>query len=400
MSNTKKNEAVTEVKEVKEEKLVTKYDKKMQKRKEEARKDARNKKIFKITSIAVLAVAVVSLVVATVINVNRIYKEYIKVDGQSVSQIEFDMYYSLSKNAMVSQQLYSDMTYLDYFAGYMGYDVTKSDKVQDYSDKYTWFDYFANSTLNTIKEYKALNKIADENGFEYADADHDYEHFIEDVKKEADEAGMSFGAYYKSLLGKHATKSNSEKFVREYLRAVAYEEEYYEKNKASDDEVKKYYEEHKDDYDMVEYHSVFIKADEKTDAALAEAKKKADEFMAAVDSAEKFAELCVDYVHKDDVETYKKEKATLMTEIYKASLSTDESKWLFDKERKAGDKTVIEDKTNYKYEVIFFVERDYDMDNNETIKSVLYSEKYTKMIEKYTKDITVEDKHNRIKIME
>lgn len=397
MSKTKKNDVVTEVK---EEKVVTKYDKKMQKRRAEAKKDARNKKIFKITSIVVLVVAVVALVAATIINVNRIYKEYIKVDGESVSQIEFDMYYNITKNNMVSQTLYGDMTYLDYFVSYLGYDTSKSDKVQDYSDKYTWFDYFGNTTLSYIKEYKALNKLADEANFEFKDADHEYEHFIEDMEKAADEVDMAFGAYYKAVFGDHASKSNTKEFVMEYLRAVAYEDVIYEANKASDAEVKEYYEKHKDDYDTVEYHSVYIRAEEKNDTSLAEAKKKADEFMNDVVSVETFVDMCVDYVAKADVETYKKDKATLMTDIYKSNVSSDEAKWLFDAGRKTGDKTVIEDKTNYQYQVMYFVERDYDTDNNEVIKNTLYSEKYSEIVGAKTKDMTVEDKHNRIEIME
>ncbi|MBQ4283748.1 MAG: peptidyl-prolyl cis-trans isomerase [Lachnospira sp.] len=394
---TKKNVEVTEAK---EEKVLTKYDRKMQRRKAEEKKEARTRKIFKITSITVLVVALVSLVIATVFNVNRIYKEYIKIDGESISQIEFDMYYSLTKNSIVSQTLYGDMTYLDYFVSYLGYDTTKSDKVQDYSDKNSWFDYFGTSTLATIKEYKALNKLADEHGFEYADADKDYEEFIHELEHEAEHAEKSVGAYYKDLFGKHATKSNTESFVKEYLRAVAYEEHLYEHEKATDDEVKKYYEEHKDDYDCVEYHSVFVRAEEKNDTALAEAKKKADELLKEATSVEALIEGCVDYVAKDDVETYKKEDATLMKDIYKGSLSTTESDWLFNKDRKKDDKTVLEDKTNYQYQVVYFVEREYDKDNDESIRATLYNEYYTELLKPLTEKMEVEDKHNRITVME
>ncbi len=396
MSKKDNNATVTEVK---EEKVVTKYDKKMQRRREEARKDARNRKIFKITSITVLLVAAIVLVTAIVLNVNKIYREYIKVNDESVSQIEFDMYYSLTKSGIVSQTLYGDVTYLDYFTSYLGYSADKSDKVQDYTEEYTWFDYFATATLNTIKEYKALNKIADEKEFDYKDADSDYNEFIDEMKKSADEAGVSMGQYYKDVFGKHATKSNIEKYLKEYLRATAFEESYYESEKASDEEVKKYYEEHKDDYDTVEYHSVYIRAEEKNDTALAEAKKKAEEFMNDVVSEKTFVEMCVDYVAKDDVETYKKENATLMTNISKNTISTKEADWLFNKDRKEGDKAVLEDETNYQYQVVYFLKREYDLDNNESIRATLYAEEYQKLIESYTKDMSV-DVMKRISVME
>ncbi len=398
---SKENKKNTEVTEVKEEKIVTKYDKKMQKRRAEARKDARNKKIFKITSIVVLLVAFVTLVTATVINVNRIYREYIKIGDESVSQIEFDMYYSLTKTNVVSQTLYGDMTYLDYFVSYLGYDTSKSDKVQDYSDKYTWFDYFGNSTLNTIKEYKALNKLADENNFDYKDADADYEKFVNDMKSEADKAELSLGAYYKQVLGKHATKANSEKYVREYLRALAYSDAIYEEKKATDDEIKKYYEEHKDDYDMVTYHSAYIKAEKKDDeASLKDAMSKAEQFKKVITSEDVFKDKVVDYVASGDVETYKKDNATLMKDVYKSHISSDESDWLFNKDRKAGDKTIIADEDNDQYQVLYFVKRAYDDANDDSIASTLYANKYSELIKPYTEAMKVEDKQKRITIME
>lgn len=389
--------------EVKDGKIVTKYDKKVARRKEEERREARTRRIAKITGIVIAVVAAVVIVVTSALSLNRIYREYIRIDGESVNQIEFDLYYSLTKNGILSQTLYGDVTYLDYFQSYLGYNSSKSDRSQMYNaDKeYTWFDYFAGSTVSTIKEYKALLSLAEKNNFEYTKADEDYKEFTDEMKKAADEAGMSLSGYYKATIGKHATANNVEEFVREYLKAVAYEEAYYEANKASDDEVKKYYDEHKDDYDCVEYRSVYIRAEEKDNAeSLAEAKKKAEELIKDASSTETLAKMAPDYVAKSDVETYKKDDATLMKEIYKSSLSDEEAKWLFNSGRKADDKTIFSDEENDQYHIVWFVKREYNKDNDETIRSVLYSKFYEKTMKPLVEAIEVEDTFNRIKMLE
>lgn len=386
----------------KDEKIVTKYDRKMAKRKAEARRDARNKKIAKISTIVILTALAIALVTTLVLNLNRIYREYIKVDGESVNQVEFDFYYSLTKGNILNQQLAGNMTYLDYFAAYMGYDSSKSDKKQKYdsSSGHTWYDYFANATVNTMKEYKALLNMAEEKEFDYTDADADYEEFMKNVKEAADEAKISLSKYYKSTFGAYATNSSIDKYIREYLKATAYGEKLYDDNKPGDDDINEYYEENKDDYDTVTYRSVYIKAKvEDDETALADAKTRATEFAASVISEETFVDNCIDYVAEDDVDTYSEAKGSLVEDKYKSAMSTDEADWLFSTDRKKGDVTVIEQKSNSRYEVIYFISRDYDLDNNEVIRSTIYSKRYEELITPYIDAIKVENKYNRIKML-
>ena len=144
-------------------KVVTKYDRKVQKRKEEALKLARKKKITLGVLIAIVVAAAVGCSIWGIVSYNTIHNKYIKVNGEAVSGIEFDFYYGISKNQNLSQTLYGTMTYGDYYKSYMGYDSSKTDKSQTYSSSTsnTWYDYFANSTVNAIKQYKALLEDAD-----------------------------------------------------------------------------------------------------------------------------------------------------------------------------------------------------------------------------------------------
>ncbi len=401
MADLKNKEKVSE-KDSEKKKVVTKYDRKMEKRRTEAKREARNKIIAKISTIVILAALAVTLVTTLVINLDRIYREYIKVDGESVNQVEFDFYYSLTKGNILNQQIAGDMTYLNYFESYLGYDSGKSDKKQQYDEDkgYTWYDYFANATVSTMKEYNALLNLAEEKQFDYTDADADYDEFMKNVNEAAEKAEVSLSKYYKDTFGAYATKTSVDKYVREYLKASAYQEKLYDEKKPNDDEIKAYYEEHKDDYDMVDYRSVYIKAETQNDeAALADAKTRATEFAASVVSEETFVDNCVDYVAKDDVETYSEDKGSLVSDKYKSSLSTEESDWLFSADRKKGDVTVIEQKSNSRYEVIYFISRDYDMDNNEVIRSTIYSERYNELMKTYIEAVKIENKNNRIKML-
>ena len=331
---------------------------------------------------------------------NRVYKNYIVVDGQNVNQIEYDFYYSMAKNNILNQPLFDTMTYGDYFKSYMGYDRTKSDSSQIYDkDKgYTWFDYFAKTGLDTLKEYKALIKAADEKGFNYETQDADYEEFKSNVKKYAEESEVSEKEYYKLTFGKYATASSIEEYVFEYLKAAAYQEQLMEDYKPSDEEVEEFYEKNKDDYDDVTYRSLEIKAEvEDNEEALAAAKAKADEMVSLVDSEDKFASLCKEYTTSDDPSVYDDKDASLKKDALKSSVSEDIGKWLFAAERKKGDIIALEDKTNSRYVVLYFIDRGYDEDNDEVISSKIVSDRYSEFIKPYTDAITVEDKAHRIK---
>ena len=128
-------------------KIVTKYDKKMAKRKAEQRKQERESFIFKVVGIGVLAGIVLALVITLGTRYSRIHNKFIKVDSENISQIEFDMYYNISKNALLSQTFYGNTTMADYFS-YMGYKSSENDKSQTNSQTGgTWYAYFADNAV-------------------------------------------------------------------------------------------------------------------------------------------------------------------------------------------------------------------------------------------------------------
>ena len=380
-------------------KVVTKYDKKMQRRREEEIKEARNKKIAIGSFWAIAALIVVIVAVNIWGNYNKIHNEFISVDDDKISGIEFDFYYQMTKQNMLSQTLYGSMTYADYFTSYMGYDTSKDDAQQKYSSTdNTWYDYFANMTVSTIKEDKALLKAADEAGYSYDKADEDYEEFQNNVSEAASDSGVSVADYYKSAFGKNATESSIKEYVSEYLKAAAYQEQLQTDLAATDSEIKDYYEEHKDSYDDIDYRVFKIAAGSDDDTAKEQAKNKAIDMLEKITDEDTFSQMCKEYATDDEKATYEDSSASLKSNIKKSSAESAISDWLFDSERKAGDKTVIEDSDNNQYYVVYFINRDYDSSNDTSIANTVLSTKYSDLISSYTDNMKVDNKKNRIKM--
>ena len=384
-----------------QEKIVTKYDKKVQKRKEQERKEALRKKIFSVAATVIAVIIVAAAGTAVWLNYDKVHHKYIAVDGDPISQIEFDFYYSLTKQNILNQEIYTDMTYGTYFASYLGYDSSKSDSAQSYGSDgtYTWYDYFANNTLSTIMEYKALLKEADSRGYEYS-SDDDYNDFVEDFKSSAEAAGVSVSEYYKTVFGEHSTEKNLKGFICEYLKAAAFQDELRQELAPDTEEVAEYYQEHKDDYDTVDYRILDIAAETQNDSAsLADAKTKAEEMMPKVTDEASFNTLCIEYAA--DPDTYSGDAdASLKTSASKSSIGGDTADWLFDGSRQTGDITVIENADQSKCSVVMFVQRSYDKDNDEAISQTILNQNYSDLITSYTENMSVENKSNRIKMYE
>ncbi len=370
------------------EKVVTKYDRKMQKRKEEARREAKRKFITKWVCIAVLAGIIIGSGTAIGIKLNSIYKDYIEVDNDKLSQIEFDFYYGIAKSNNLNTTLYGTMTYGNYYTSYMGYKTSTSDKSQNYSTDYTWYDYFANSAVSTVKETKALLEDADANGFTYEDETTDYDDFISDIKDAASEAGSSYSDYLKELFGKRATEKRIKTYIKDYLKSTAYKDVLTEKLAATDEEVDEYYQSNKDTYDQFSYRTFTVKAGSSDSADMAEAKTKADGFAAGVTGEDTFITQCRFYSETGD-DTYADDDASLVTDTKKSAVESACADWIASADRKEGDITVIEDTDNTCYYVLYYISRDYDGSDDDTIKSTLLNQKYSEYIKKYTDEYSV-----------
>jgi hypothetical protein len=372
---------------------VTKYDLKKKRREEEARREKRNSLIVRIVSLVVLAVVVISVAVAQGMKSYRVNKEYIVVNGVSVSEVEFDFYYGISKSNIVN-------SYGSYLSYLYGYDSSTSDKLQNYSDEQTWYDYFGSIAVETFKTHLALLQIADERNFDYTTYEDDLAEYKEGVQEAADEDSISVNEYYKQNFGSVVTEKKVNKYLYDYLKASAVREMLKEELAATDSEIESYYSQNKNDYDTVNYRSLVITATDTSDTtALAAAKSKAEEMQGKITDEASFIQLCKEYA--DDTASYTSDETLSLTSDESYSSSDEVNVWAFDDSRTAGNTTVIEDTSTGTYTVVYFLSKTSGLDENkESIGTSVLSTKYQEYIENYTDEMTADTKNRIVQVVE
>ncbi|MCM1193476.1 MAG: hypothetical protein NC123_16575 [Butyrivibrio sp.] len=351
-----------------EKKVVTKYDLKMQ-RKEEARKKAkRDELIGRIAGIVIVAVLfclVASFPIRSYLTVNG---TYIEIAGEKVSRLEFDYNYNLMKNSFISQN--------GYYMSMLGMDLSGDLSAMMYSDTLTFQDYFEQLAVENIAGNKALRDKMKEAGFTY-DTTEEYAEYEEALKEAAADAGVTEKAYIQQLYGAYATASRVKGFVTETLELSAYYEQLSEEKAPSEADIQAYYEEHRDDYDSVNYRIITVNAElptEPTDLADpveetegtqgtegAEGTEGSDteaayepseaEIAFAMEEAQAKAEAALETILK---------QGELQENVKRSAVSSLLRDWLFDSGRKAGDTTVIENTTGHLYYAVEFESRSLD----------------------------------------
>ncbi len=343
--------------EEKQKKVVTRYDRKVQRRKEQKAKEERNKKISTAVGI-LLAVALVCFIasfpIRTFLTVNG---TYITIDGESVSRVEFDYYYNVAKNNYLNGQgawLY-----------YAGLDLSGDLSQQMYSEDMSFKDFFDEMAVDMISQDKALAKEARAAGFEY-DISGNYNEYMETLRQYVSEEGITEKAYIRSMYGPYATESRIKPYVEETMYANAYYDSVVGAMTFTQDQFQQYYEEHKNNYDLIDYRLSSVSAElpkEPTEladpvetAAPAEGGTGTDDTYepseAEIAKAMEIAKTEADKLEK----TIKTEGEQTVGATYSDVVST-LREWLFSEERKAGDTTVVEDATYHRYYVLAFEKR-------------------------------------------
>lgn len=363
-----------------EQKVMTKYDRKMEERRKQKEKDKRQEKIAKITFSAIGIILVAAIVISVAISIitkqTALNGTYIKVGDHEITQLEYDYYYNSAVNSyLTSMSLYMPVEYL-------GLDTTKDFAQQQYSDNMTWKDMFDQMTVEQIRQMKAMTDDAQKNGFSYDGLADDYDDFLSQINDAAAQQGVSVSEYYKQAFGSYATAKNIEPFAKDSITANAYYQDLLEKNAPAEDEVKAYYEEHKTDYDQVDYRSfVFTTgldaeaSEEEVAEAVEKIKADAQEMADARKDGTDFNELCLKYATEDTKENYEDADTdySLAEGRYRAAIPTLVADWLYEDGRSAGDIEVLEDADSNRYYVVEFINRYFDEENYTSISNVIAS---------------------------
>ena len=346
------------------EKAMTKYDLKVQRRKEEkerARKSRRRDNIIGIVVVAALLCLVASFPIR---NYLTVHGSYVKVNGENVSRVEFDYQYNMAVNNYLSQY--------GYYLYMMGIDPNSDFTSQMYSDTLTWGDYFQQLAVETMIRNKSLAAKAKEEGFVH-DTEEEYGRYMKSVEDAASESGSTVNNYVKQLYGPYATESRVKPYVEEALYVAGYYDELSQRNTPSMEEIQTYYGENKASYDSVDYYVTTIDAElptepteladpvEETQEDNADGEDGSGEEKAYEPSEAEIEAAMAEAKEKADkaVETVK-EDGELRENVRKSSATYLLQDWLFDEARKAGDTTVIEDSGSHRYYVVEFENRYLD----------------------------------------
>ncbi|MDD6797616.1 MAG: hypothetical protein PUE71_04920 [Clostridia bacterium] len=351
-------------------KVITSYDKKVEKRKKEAKQDKRNEFILKICAVVILTVIAAGLVFSVGRKTHERFGTAVTVNGEKIGRVEYDFYYNMSVNNFLN-------TYGAY-ASYFGLDTEKDFAKQTYQGDETWDDYFNDGAVTMIKQTKALSAEADKNSFEY-DVTGDYDDFNKSIEDAASEEGTRLSVYYKDAFGQYASKNKIEKYVKQYLRATAYYENYSKNITFTDSEKKEYYEANKDTYDVIDYRYLEVSDVE-----------KANEMLNLVTDSDSFKSLCTKYAADDVKSEYTSSDKSLVTGTSKSGVAggTDVASWLFASGRAEGDKTVITTSSDpAKTYVVYFIKR-YTTDAQNTImEDNMKNEKSEEYLEEIIKNM-------------
>lgn len=335
------------------EKKMTNYDRKRLAR-EEAAKREKKKNVLSIVAAVAIVVAIAALLIVVPMLKNREkFKEYFKVNNESVSELEFNFHRTNLIN--------SNSTYLSYFG--MTSEADLETMMYDEETGTTWAQYFTERAAESIKENKAM--IADAKAKNIPlDIEDDYKEYMAEVETQAASAGMSAKAYLNALFG--ADEKELKDIITDNLKAVAYSEYLYEQKQVTDEAAQAEYDANKDKYDSVDYRVLDIPAMYAEDAseadietAKAEAKKQAEEMLAKVKAGDDFEALCATYATEDKRTVYADSETdtSLVTGETSYYSFSPYSKWLFDSARTEGEADIYFDEESNVYYVLLFQKR-------------------------------------------
>ncbi|MCI8589503.1 MAG: hypothetical protein HFE77_02165 [Clostridiales bacterium] len=364
-------------------------DERQAKKEAEKRKNKKakiNHIISMIVCIFLIVLLVGSLIFAAFKNTidNHFLHSSVSVSSENykLNNAEMSYFFNTQYNYFLNQ--YSSM--LSYF----NLDTTKSLKKQACTmaqkENYTWYDYFVDAAKNSIEEVFVLCEEAKNRNITLDDDDYKIiDDTIEQLNSAASKANISLKKYIEQNFGKNVTEEDIRNCATlQQIASKCYREVYNEPS-YSDDAIAKHCADNMETYYFFDYKSFVFKAeteenasDEEKEAANKKASDNADALFKAAVSEQAFDSFVEDYYRKNNTivadnadnasdqnvmtETKLKENVEkTLTTGAAYTTETDLGKWAFSKdesgnyERKAGDVTIINDKTNNTYTVYYLV---------------------------------------------
>lgn len=296
-----------------------------------------------------------------------------KVGDKKVSVAKYNYYYMSVYTQLLSQTMQYEQQGQGYGLMYTGFDYKKLPEKQTYNgtidgiDNPTWADYIDNSARTSIQQYDLYADLARENNLSLSEKDQkDIDDTINSLADSAKENDYSLSRFIIINYGKGVT----EKIIREAMENQKLAQSYYEFKEAdiiknvSEEKVNEEFNKNIQNYTNVDIAYFVVAAEpeelaedateEQTKAAnekaMAEAKTKADAYLARVTDDNSVVSLGIECNPQLSSSTIVYKEATSST---LSNISDKALEWAFAAERVAGDKAVVE--ANNGYAVMYLI---------------------------------------------
>ena len=316
-------------------------DPRTKREKDEQAKNRRSNALY----IAIAVIFVIVGIVVTVANSKVIERnaDAVTIGDETYTAADVSYFYNTIYNSFVAKN--------SYYLSIYGLDTSKSLKEQDcpVTDGGTWYDYFRDQALESLKSYALLAQKAESEGFDAGEeAEQSVQETFADLDASAASAGYTRAQYIKAVCGPLVNEKVFERNIRMMALAQAYSNSYSDSLSYTSDEVQAAYDADPKSYQSADIEYILFASGAESDATdeekaplLEEAKQKAETAISRYAQGEAFDAIGEDmegsYVHV----------------AYAENGSSDMLTWAFDDARQAGDTTVAAYGENGYYAVLF-----------------------------------------------
>lgn len=311
------------------------------------------------------------------------------VDGQKISIGMYDYYYA------------SIVSYYEQYASYGYYSL---DTTKDYSKQYTtdddgnkisWQKFFETEALKEVEQITTYYSKALEEGVTLTSAQKKtIDKQISTLKDSASQNDVSLDQYIKANFGTYCSEDTIRIMLEQYYLSANYKGKFKCETKVTDNDVDKYYNDHKNDYKKIEFYYIASPYDATDDNSKNESIKAAEKIMAKMKDKKSVIAL-VPEVYSSYIDSQVKssmEQDSTLTEkkareeaikSYESNVVTTVSgsdspfddkmnTWLFSDDTKVGSKKYyIDESAGYIYIVLKTSKASVEEDETYTVRHIL-----------------------------
>lgn len=311
------------------------------------------------------------------------------VDGQKISIGMYDYYYA------------SIVSYYEQYASYGYYSL---DTTKDYSKQYTtdddgnkisWQKFFETEALKEVEQITTYYSKALEEGVTLTSAQKKtIDKQISTLKDSASQNDVSLDQYIKANFGTYCSEDTIRLMLEQYYLSANYKGKFKCETKVTDNDVDKYYNDHKNDYKKIEFYYIASPYDATDDNSKNESIKTAEKIMAKMkdkksvialvpevyssyidsqvkSSMEQDSTLTEKKAREEDVKSY---ESNVVTTVSGSDSPFDDemNTWLFSDDTKVGSKKYyIDESAGYIYIVLKTSKASVEEDETYTVRHIL-----------------------------